>query len=63
MLVESMGLANVKLKYTGGERGWPGDVPQVRLDTLRMEKLGWKPKYNSDEAVRIAIKEILGKTN
>jgi UDP-glucose 4-epimerase len=61
MLVESMGLANVKLKYTGGERGWPGDVPQVRLDTLRMEKLGWKPKYNSDEAVRIAIKEILGK--
>jgi UDP-glucose 4-epimerase len=61
MLVESMGLANVKLKYTGGERGWPGDVPQVRLDTSRMEKLGWKPKYNSGEAVRIAIKEILGK--
>jgi UDP-glucose 4-epimerase len=63
MLVESMRLANVKLKYTGGERGWPGDVPQVRLDTSRMEKLGWKPKYNSDEAVRLAIKEIPGKTN
>ena len=63
MLVEGMGLANVKLKYTGGERGWPGDVPQVRLDTSRMEKLGWKPKYNSDEAVRLAIKEILGKTD
>ena len=63
MLVESMGLENVRLRYTGGERGWPGDVPQVRLDTSRMEKLGWKPEYNSDEAVRIAIKEILGKTN
>ena len=63
MLIEGMELINVRLKYTGGERGWPGDVPQVRLDTSRMEKLGWKPKYNSDEAVRLAIKEILGKTD
>jgi len=61
MLIKSMGLANVRLKYTGGNRGWPGDVPQVRLDTTRMEKLGWKPKYTSDEAVRLAIKELLGK--
>ncbi len=61
MLIESLGLTNVRLKYTGGNRGWPGDVPQVRLDTTRMEKLGWKPKYTSDEAVRLAIKEILGK--
>ena len=60
MLIKSMGLANVRLKYTGGNRGWPGDVPQVRLDTSRMENLGWKPKYTSDEAVRLAIKEILG---
>jgi len=61
MLIESLGLTNVRLKYTGGNRGWPGDVPQVRLDTTRMEKLGWKPKYTSDEAIRLAIKEILGK--
>jgi len=63
MLVEGMGLSSVTLKYTGGNRGWPGDVPQVRLDTSRMEKLGWKPKYTSDEAVRIAIKEILEKSD
>ena len=63
LLVEGMGLSSVKLKYTGGNRGWPGDVPQVRLDTSRMEKLGWKPKYTSDEAVRIAIKEILEKSD
>jgi UDP-glucose 4-epimerase len=61
MLIQEKGLAKVKIKYTGGERGWPGDVPQVRLDTSRMEKLGWKPKYTSDEAVRRAIKELLGK--
>ena len=63
MLVEGMELSSVKLKYTGGNRGWPGDVPQVRLDTSRMENLGWKPKYTSDEAVRIAIKEILRKSD
>jgi len=63
MLVKNMGLANVRLKYTGGSRGWPGDVPQVCLDTSWMEKLGWKPKYNSDEAVSLAIKEILSKSN
>ena len=59
MLIKGMGLANVRLKYTGGNRGWPGDVPQVRLDTSRMEKLGWKPKYISDEAIRQTIKDIL----
>lgn len=62
MLVEEMGLANIKFRYTGGNRGWPGDVPQVRFDTSRMEKLGWKPKYTSDEAVRKAIRDILGKS-
>jgi len=63
VLIEEMGLANVRLKYTGSNRGWPGDVPQVRLDTSRMEKLGWKPKYTSDEAVRMTIRDILGKSD
>jgi len=62
MLVEEIGLANVEFKYTGGNRGWPGDVPQVRFDTSRMERLGWKPKYTSDEAVRKAISDVLGKS-
>ena len=59
ILLEQMGLPEVKLKYTGGSRGWPGDVPRICLETSRMEKLGWKPKYSSEEAIRLAIKEIL----
>lgn len=62
ILVEEMGLRNVAFKFTGGKRGWPGDVPQVRYDTSKMEKLGWKPEYTSDETVRRGIKDILGKT-
>ena len=64
MVVKEMGLENVKFEYTGGDRGWPGDVPQVRFNTEKMEKLGWKPRYTSDQAVEMAIKflveEIIG---
>jgi len=61
MVIEEMGLKNVKFKYTGGSRGWAGDVPRFQLDTSKMEKLGWKAHFSSDEAVRKAIKETLKK--
>lgn len=59
MLVAAAGLQDVAFKYTGGDRGWPGDVPQVHFDTSRMERLGWKPKYTFDEAVAEALKDLL----
>ena len=59
--IEAMGLdpKRVQLDYTGGPRGWPGDVPYVRLDTKRMEALGWRPKLSSNEAVRRTIMETV----
>ena len=59
LLLERMGLSEIELKFTGGSRGWPGDVPRICLETSRMEKLGWKPKLNSKRAICLAIKEIL----
>ncbi len=59
MVVQEMGLKNVKFKFTGGDRGWPGDVPQVRFNIKKMEKLGWKPKFSSNQAVRRAIKFMI----
>ncbi|HEC81198.1 MAG TPA: NAD-dependent epimerase/dehydratase family protein [Thermoplasmatales archaeon] len=59
MVVEEMGLKDVKFRYTGGERGWKGDVPKFQFDVSKINKLGWKAKYNSDEAVRKAIKDLL----
>lgn len=59
MVVEEMGLKNVDFKYTGGKRGWAGDVPRFQLDASKMNKLGWKERYTSDEAVRKAIRETL----
>lgn len=58
MLVEAMGLSGVRFAYTGGDRGWRGDVPQVRYDISKIRRLGWRPRYNSDEAVRQAIRDI-----
>ena len=59
MVVEEMGLKDVEFKYTGGKRGWPGDVPRFQLDATKINKLGWKAKYTSNDAVRKAIREIL----
>ena len=59
--IEAMGLdtARVAVSRTGGSRGWPGDVPKVRLDTTRMTALGWTPKLGSDEAVKRSIRETV----
>jgi len=59
IIIEEMGLKNVKLKYTGGKIGWKGDVPVVRYNINKIKKLGWKPKYNSDEAIRIAAQRLI----
>ena len=61
IVVKAMRLSGVNFNYTGGSRGWRGDVPQVRFDTSKMERLGWRPKFSSDEAVERAIKDILNR--
>jgi UDP-glucose 4-epimerase len=59
IVIEEMGLSNVKFKYTGGRRGWPGDVPVVHFNVGKIKKLGWSAKHSSDEAVRIAAKRLI----
>jgi UDP-glucose 4-epimerase len=62
IVVEEMSLKNVKFRFTGGVdegRGWKGDVKKMLMDISRLKALGWKPKYKSEEAVRIATKHIL----
>ncbi len=46
-----------KYSYTGGERGWVGDVPKMRLDVRKLKRVaGWKPKVSLREGVRIYLK-------
>lgn len=48
-----------KFKFTGGDRGWVGDVPVMLLSIEKLKKLGWRPKYNSETAVRMAVRDLL----
>lgn len=61
IVCEEMGLNNVRFKYTGGKRGWPGDAPVIHFNVAKMKKLGWQATHPSDEAVRIATRRLLGK--
>lgn len=63
IVVEEMGLKDVKFRYKGGKRGWKGDVPIVRFDLKKIHNLGWKAKYNSGEAFRLSIKTLLKEIN
>lgn len=59
LVIEAMKLENVKIGFTGGETGWPGDQPQVHMLFDKINNLGWHTKYTSNEAIRIAIKRLL----
>ena len=59
MVASAMGLSRVALEYTGGEGGWIGDVPRFRLDVTAINRLGWHARYNSEEAVALAIEASL----
>ncbi|WP_437311504.1 NAD-dependent epimerase/dehydratase family protein [Sorangium sp. So ce388] len=46
------------IRYQGGERGWPGDVPRSRMDPGKLASLGFRVRHTSDEAVRMAVEAL-----
>jgi UDP-glucose 4-epimerase len=56
IVCDEMGLKKVKFEYTGGERGWKGDVRKFLLDITKIKKLGWKPKHNIEQSIRKTVK-------
>lgn len=55
IVVEESG-RDARIEYTGGDRGWVGDVPSVEYDTTKIRALGWTPKLDSEGAVRAAAR-------
>ena len=58
IVVDVLGLSDVEFKFTGGDRGWKGDVPRFKYDISKVLATGWKPEYTSDEAVRKAAQSL-----
>lgn len=48
-----------EIEYTGGDRGWNGDVPRINFDCMKLHNLGWKPKLTSAEAIKDSIISML----
>jgi UDP-glucose 4-epimerase len=59
--IEVIGLnkADVVIKHTGGDRGWKGDVPIVRLNTSRIRETGWFNTRSCSEAIRASLMQLL----
>jgi UDP-glucose 4-epimerase len=59
IVVAAAGRADTSVTFTGGDRGWPGDVPSFHYDISRLRALGWQPRRQSTDAVRHAVERIL----
>lgn len=46
------------ISYGEGNKGWIGDVPKFQYSTEKLAALGWKPRLNSEDAVRLTIQEM-----
>jgi UDP-glucose 4-epimerase len=57
LAVRVSGLApgGTSYEFTGGDRGWKGDVPVVRFDCSKIKALGWRCRRTSAEAVSEAM--------
>lgn len=56
--VADVSRTGARLRYTGGDRGWVGDVPRVDYNVEKLGALGWRPLGSSHDAVRRAVDEL-----
>lgn len=61
LAVNALGLEpeSTKFIYTGGDRGWRGDVPVVRLNTDRIRALGWTNARTTKQALAHSLAAML----
>ena len=64
LAVEAVGLSPgaVHYDFTGGDRGWRGDVPVVRLGIDRIRSIGWRCSRSSREAMRESLAALIEET-
>ena len=60
IVVEESGLDGVKLEFTGGSRGWAGDVPKTYLDVSKLLETGFEPSTMSEQSIRDTVRSLIG---
>ncbi|HTW55053.1 MAG TPA: SDR family NAD(P)-dependent oxidoreductase [Thermoplasmata archaeon] len=48
-----------RIDFTGGTRGWTGDVPQQLLSIEKLRGLGWRPSLSSAGAIDRTVAELV----
>ena len=59
LVIEESGFSEVSIEFTGGDRGWAGDVPKAMLEVKKLNDSGFKCEFQSDEAVRFTAKSLI----
>ena len=52
---------NIEYKFSGGIRGWKGDVPKITINPEKIMNKGWAPSYNSREAIRLSCEHLFNR--
>jgi len=47
-----------EIKYSGGSKGWPGDVPKMLLSTDKIKATGWKPEFTIKQAINDTLEYL-----
>ena len=59
IVVEETGCTNASIEYTGGDRGWAGDIPRAMLGIDKMMSTGYDVRFNSEDAIRHTAKALI----
>jgi len=55
IMAKVMGISP-KYEYTGGQAGWKGDVPKMRLSVEKIKSLGWTEETALEQGIREYVK-------
>ena len=59
IVIEETNCIDAKIEYTGGDRGWAGDIPKAMLGIDKMLSTGYDVRYNSEDAIRHTAKCLI----
>ena len=59
---EVCGAEHAQINYTGGDRGWAGDIPRAMLSVDKMLETGFDVRMNSEDAIRHTAQSVLNES-
>ncbi len=57
MVIRAAALS-IPIRFTGGNKGWVGDVPKFYYSIDKIKSLGWRPAFGSSDALERAAAEV-----